>query len=127
MTTLILTHKKLLPLRLVSFFWDLSGRFEKTGSSNLMKKGLLAAVIFSVVTYLAALFLSFSLGFQIQEQTASQKELAKALRWREIFLQQRIDLLAEGRLSQLESMEKVSSIRYLRPENVAVSRSSLQP
>lgn len=109
MTTLILT----------SFFFTLRER--------LVSGTLLAAIILSVAAYLIALFLSFSYGFQIQKQAATEEKLARTFQETELGLQRKMDLLAEGQVSWLESMERVSSIRYLRPENVAVSRSPLQP
>lgn len=105
MTTLILT----------SFFFTLRERF--------VGRILIAAIIFSVAAYLIALFLSFSVGFQIQKQAAAEEELARTLQETELSLQRKMDLLAEGQVSWLESMERVSSIRYLRPENVAVLQS----
>ncbi len=117
MTTLILT----------SYFFALGERFEGYRFRNLVGGILIAAIILSAAAYLIALFLSFSYGFQIQKQAAAEEKLARTFQEAELGLQRKMNLLAEGQISWLESMERVSSIRYLRPENVAVSQSPLRP
>ena len=95
--------------------------------NGLFTISVLALHAIFAVTYLASLYLSFSYGFEIQKGNTSLRELEKKTLERELIVQEKIQALAGDNHPVLESMEKVSTIRYLTPENVAVSSPSLQP
>lgn len=92
------------------------------------------------VAYIASLYVSFSFGFGIQRGYERSIELEKQVVETELMLQQKIDALARpsfqkenlGGLARsktdvIESMEKVSEIKYLTSENVAMTSSTFQP
>ncbi len=123
MTTLVLAYKRFSLPRLISSTLSEKLNFNFANGTAV----LFAIIAFFIAIYLVALFISFSFGFNIQQQAIKQKGYVKNLRQAELAWQRKLDLLAEGKASQLESMERVSSIRYIRPENVAVSHTFLRP
>jgi hypothetical protein len=82
---------------------------------------LIFIVLLTVVAYLAALYFSFSLGFQIQERNTFVADLSRDLLDANLTLQQKEVQLAGEHDSILQSMEKVSVITYITPhESVAI-------
>lgn len=127
MTTLILAQKRILSLQLPFLQWDVAEHF-----SFLNKRGIFTLSIFVLAgilvgIYLVSLYLSFFYGFEIQTGNTAVRSLEKAVLERELILQERIKALAGENYPVLKSMEKVSTIRYLTSENVAVSKPELTP
>lgn len=81
--------------------------------------GFMALAVF---VYLAALFYSFSLGFAMQDSMAYEGELIKSFQEKELLLQDKINLLASRQDSALKSMEKVSEIKYLTAQGLAIKK-----
>ncbi len=76
----------------------------------------------AAVVYLVALFYSFSSGFEIQSSMRLEDDVAEALQAKELALQEKIGLLANRQGSILESMERVSAIKYLTARGLAVNK-----
>lgn len=124
MTILALAQKKILPFswpagtgvkRTVDRFYDLNQK-------GVITAALISVIIFSAVIYLTALFLTFDLGFKIQtaeKEAAALRNGASAL---EFQIQKEEISFVQNPKDTLGLMEKVSDIKYLTLENLAVSR-----
>jgi hypothetical protein len=75
----------------------------------------------AVITYILALFISFSFGLTTQSSLRSYAGLAETLQTKELLLQEKINLVANSGGTILESMEKVSVIKYLTGKSVAIN------
>ena len=126
MTTLILIQKKILPFssplilrKSIKWFYDLN----KKGMASSL---LLAIILISVIGYVAALFVVFNLGIKIQ---TTEKELAKLssdATLLEAQIQKQESSFIQDRQDVLETMEQVSSIKYLRLDNFVFSGPSVK-
>ena len=87
----------------------------------------LALVSISVTGYLVALYSSFEFSFRIQRAQGVYEELKKEVLKDEMLLQKKFDFLSEEQKNIVESMEKVSAIKYLELDGIAASRSIPQP
>lgn len=103
-------------------FHEEFGRWNQKG---IMSVALLAIGGFCVVTYIAALYWTFQLGFTIQKNGGEEPTWEEANIRLEFKKQQKILELARGRQEVLQHMEKVSGVRYIAPTNVAVSAVSV--
>lgn len=115
MITLVLSQKKILPFKKAAEWF---GVFNKGGIISLV---LLLIIIISLASYLAALFLTFNLGFKIQiaeKEFAQLKDTVAAL---ELQIQKEETSFVKDHKDILESMERVSSIKYLAIDNFAIS------
>lgn len=122
MTTLILTQKKILPLIGFTGVRKIAGRFYDLNQKWVITAVLTSIIIFSTVIYLTALFLTFDLGFKIQtaeKEAAALRNSASAL---EFQIQKEETSFVQNHKDVLGLMEKVSDIKYLTLENLAVSR-----
>ena len=126
MTTLILIQKKILPFsssltlrKSIKWFYDLN----KKGMASFL---LLTIILISVISYVAALFVVFNLGIKIQ---TTEKELAKLssdATLLEAQIQKQESSFIQDRQDVLETMEQVSSIKYLRLDNFVFSGPSVK-
>lgn len=94
--------------------------------AEILKSKKLVAVqgvffLLLLAVYLAALYASFMYGFAIENSLKDEQELAGLVRTNTILLQEKNTALAINGVSVLQSMEKISSLKYLRAENVAIS------
>lgn len=90
--------------------------------SPLLTKFLFAALLTAVGLYVASLYYFFALGVRIDKSAYIIKQLTEENMLLEVKQQRKEALFADEHKDILQSMEKISSIIYLRPENVAVSR-----
>lgn len=118
MTLLVLAHKRILMSNVIRTPYAIEWLMEKSRGGRVTL-WLLGGIIFCVFIYLLALFTTFSLSFQIRENTRRYDELSEHTLRSEILLQQRKSELAENHTLLLQSMERVSSVKYLTPESVA--------
>ena len=120
---LALPQKISLPAKIgLRHFHEKFGRWNQKG---IMSVALLAIGGFCVVTYIAALYWTFQLGFTIQKNGGDEPAWKEANIKLEFKKQQKILGLADGRQEVLRQMEKVSEVRYVAPTNVAVSAASV--
>lgn len=123
MTTLLLAHKKITATILPAFdFTRGRAEFDHLNHRGLLSGFMLAVLAAGFCGYLAALFFSFSLGLDIQNNAKAEKELAEVIQKKELLLQERINLLAAGEDSHLESMQRVLSIKYITEKSVALNQ-----
>lgn len=73
------------------------------------------------VTYLGSLYITFKLGFDAQAYQESITEKSAELLKLDLEVQETKKALADNHKEVLESMERISAIKYLTPEAVAVS------
>lgn len=126
MTTLLLGQRKILPSR---FFIaeEVSEKVLIFGARRIITGALAALIGVSILGYLVAVYASFSLGFQLQNQAKNQEALSKEAVGLELLAQERINLIAYEQKGVVESMEKVSAIKYLTPANFVASQLPLHP
>lgn len=118
MTTLILAQKRIMT---VMPAFDFADRFIHANRGGVVSAILAGLTTLAVVVYLVALFYSFSSGFEIQSSMRLEDDVAEALQAKELALQEKISLLANRQGSILESMERVSTIKYLTARGLAVN------
>lgn len=82
---------------------------------------LLAVFIAVLVSYLTTLYASIGIGFAIQGQENSLESMKRDFLALELKLQEKKSALAKERQPALESMEKVTKIRYLLTKNFFAS------
>ena len=133
MTILVLAQKKILPFACPPKFclvklgraWPIKKAaewfyiFNKGGFLSLT---LLLIIVISIISYLAALFLTFGLGFKIQIAEKELTQLKDTTATLELQIQKEETSFAKNHKNILESMERVSSIKYLTIDNFAVFR-----
>lgn len=82
-------------------------------------------ILITALSYLAAFFITFNAGFGMGKQT-QELSRAKELLSETLFeFQKQKALIAETQNQVFVSMEKISSIQYIMPRNVAFSSVSL--
>ena len=86
---------------------------------------LIAWIAGAVLTYLIAVYSLFGLSVTLQQQSGIFKELTEANTITELSLQQKQTEFARNNEDILQSMEKISDMRYLLPANTSVSRAEM--
>lgn len=128
--TILVLSQKILPLSCLPKFYlaKLGQNFKKINEwfcvfnkGGLLSLALLLIIVISLVSYLAALFLTFGLGFKIQVAEREFTKLKDAAAILELQIQKGETSFAKDHKDVLESMERVSSIKYLTIDNFAVS------
>lgn len=114
MTILVLAQKKILPFKKAAAWFCV---FNKGGFLSLI---LLLIILISLISYLAALFLTFDLGFKMQIAEKEFAQLKNAAAILELQIQKEETSFAKDHKDVLESMERISSIKYLTIDNYAV-------
>jgi len=102
------------PLRGVETMED---RFASANSRGLFSIALIAISFLLVVLYLAGVYMVFSSGIALQTQEAREKKLTKEVKESELALQKELTSLAQNQVTILESMQRVSGIKYLSSPN----------
>lgn len=121
MTTLVLAQKKILSFPWLANLKRAAERFYDLNQKGLITLTFILIIVFSIISYLAALFLTFNLSFKIQ---AAEKEAAKLKNTAAVLefqIQKEEASFVQDHKNILESMEKVSNIKYLTSDNFAVS------
>lgn len=121
MTTLALAQKKIMSLPWPVDITRMVGRFYVLNQKGFITAALTLLIIFSIVSYLVVLFLTFDLGFKIQLAEKKFAQLKNAAATLELQIQKEETSFAKDHQDVLESMERVSSIKYLTIDNLAVS------
>lgn len=124
MTTLLLAQQRILSFRFYTLPFD---RMKIASAQRIVSIIILMLVLTSVASYLVALYLSFEFGFRIQRAQGVYEEVKKEVLAEEMLLQKGLGFLAEEQKDIVESMEKVSAIKYLQLDGIASSRSIIQP
>ena len=124
MTALLLAQQRILAFRFHTPPFD---RTKISSARRMIAVMTLALVSISVTGYLVALYSSFEFSFRIQRAQGVYEELKKEVLKDEMLLQKKFDFLSEEQKNIVESMEKVSAIKYLELDGIAASRSIPQP
>ncbi|GEM_PF-6372781 len=83
---------------------------------------LLSGLVLGIGSYITFSYLTISTGLAMQERLKEIERMNKTITADEIVIQQKVSGLAESHSDLLQSMEKVSSIRYITTENFVFSR-----
>jgi hypothetical protein len=121
MTALILAQKRITAVIPVLDFSVFKERFASANHRGAISASLISLTAVAVIIYLAALFSFFSLGLKVQGYVRAEDDLVRTLQARELALQEKIGLLANREGVVLESMERVSAIKYLIIKGLAVN------
>lgn len=128
MTYLILAYKRI-PFISVSLSDWLSGVMQNSGIADyrrLITRSLIVGIGISAAAYFAALYISFDAGFSIRESGNTLGDLKEEVSGLELSVRQEESGLAQTKEDILQSMERVSAIRYIPTDgSVAVSASLL--
>jgi hypothetical protein len=121
MTILVLAQKKILPFSCPINLTRTAERFYDLNQKGFITLTLILLIVFSIISYLAALFLTFDSGFKIQTAEREFTKLKNTAATLELQVQKEETSFAKDHKDILESMERVSSIKYLTVDNFAVS------
>ena len=96
----------------------------------LQKRGfithmMLAVIAGAILAYLIAIYSLFGLGVTLQQKSIVLKELTDTNRITELNLGQRQTEFAKNNEDILQSMEKISDLRYVLPADTSVSRADI--
>lgn len=114
----ILRRQSALAARL-DFAW-----FREYNKYGLISFGIISFLMIALVSYLTALYFIINLGFVIQKHEKVMAETSEDFLAVELAAQSGRTKLAEDQKSILESMEKISAIRYLTPKSFVSFESS---
>lgn len=127
MTTLLLVQRKIGTLRPSFSLAVAEETFARFNRGGVLTASFLLVLIASAGIYLGSLYTSFYFGFGMGAQQKHIVELGKNVAEIELSLQEKRDRLAYDQTAIVESMEKVSSIKYLTSDSVAISESIVLP
>lgn len=116
----VLTLKRVYVSRqtaVADYFSDTFFSLNYAGVVTIVSLGI---ILISIISYLAALFSTFGTGLDIQQYDLRIGRLIEEVSYAELKLNEAQILLLKGNQDFFESMEKVSSIRYIKPEGLAV-------
>lgn len=125
MTILILAQNTFVKTRLYSEIAGTLQFFSRINKDGLVTRLLFTVLVISLASYLVALYTSMNVGFSIQEQEKIVEGQKRDLLAIEIELQQKKSALVKEGQPALESMERVTKIRYLLPKNLVVSDNTI--
>lgn len=89
---------------------------------RLVTRFALCWIVVAALVYLTAMYSVFGLGIALQEQSTTAKDLTESNIIAELNLQQRQTEFARNNKDVLQSMQKISDMRYVLPSDIAVSR-----
>ncbi len=95
------------------------------GDSKIVFRLAIVWIASAVAVYLVAVYSVFGLGVAVQEKTAVAKELAESNKILELDLQQKYTQFARNNEEILQTMEKISDLKYVLPADTSVSRADI--
>lgn len=90
-------------------------------NNGFITGAIIAWITIAVVMYLVAVYSFFGLGVTLQHKSFAIKNLTESNTIAELNLQQRQTEFAKNNQYILESMEKISDMRYVLPTDTTVS------
>ena len=99
--------------------------FEGLQSRGFVTHMTVAWIAGAVLTYLIAAYSLFGLGVTMQQKSAVLKELTETNTIVELNIQQKQTEFAKNNEDILQSMEKISDMRYVLPLHTSVSRADV--
>ena len=94
-------------------------------SGGFVTKAAIGWVAVAVVVYLVATYSVFGLDITLKQQSAVVKDLTESNTITELHLQQRQTEFARTNKDILQSMQKISDMRYVLPTDTTVSRADI--
>lgn len=124
MTVLILAHSAI--LRRQSALADKLdiAWFREYNKYGFISLGIITILVITLVGYLAAIYFIINIGFVIQKHEEVMAEISEDFLAMELAAQGGRTKLAEDQKSVLESMEKISAVKYLLPKSFVSFESS---
>lgn len=122
MTVLILAQKRIAPFLMIFPAGATLGRFQEINSKGWVTVLSGVVITISLALYIFSLYGSFGLGFKIRSHQAQVLELQNTVLNLELKLEKKQTDFTEEYKDVVESMEKISAIRYISAESVASSR-----
>lgn len=98
--------------------------FKEYNMYGLISFGIITLLIIALVGYLAAIYFIINTGFAIQKHEEVMAEISEDFLVMELAAQSGKTKLAEDQKSVLESMEKISAVKYLLPKSFISFESS---
>ena len=126
MSQLILAYKRipLLSVSLVDRLSEIVRNYNFAGRRRFITTFLIAGIGVSLVAYLTALYISFDIGLSLHHKKPIIEDLTEEVLNLEFSMRQNELNLANTNGNILQSMERVSAIKYIpSDESVAVSAS----
>lgn len=96
--------------------------FRMLCNGGLVTRLMIAWIVVAAIVYLVAMYSVFGLGIALQQKSTAAKDLTESNIIAELHLQQRQTEFARSNADVLQSMQKISDMRYLLPTDTAVSR-----
>jgi len=103
----------------------ISNIFSLFSHSRFITSVAVAWIAIAVVIYFVAVYSFFGLGVTLQEKSSAIKDLIESNTITELNLQQRQTEFARNNKNILESMQKISDMRYVLPTDTAVSQADI--
>jgi len=118
MTILTLAQRKIMPPTVSLPFARIKEQFFAFNQKGIITILGIIVILVSVIVYLAALYVTFQTGFSIQESSEQLIRLKDGTVKLEFSLRRKEAGLAEANKELLESMEKISAVKYLTTDHV---------
>lgn len=117
MSIIIIAQRKIIPLRISNPFYQARELFFVFNEKGIVTIAALFIVVISLIGYLAALYFTFQLGFMIQGASLRLSKLTDETTRIEFSLRQKEVSFAEENKNLLESMEKITAVKYLNTDS----------
>lgn len=121
MTVYAICRQKFIPFRLTLPLFFIRAWFCEANRRGILSVVLITVVIVSLTVYLSALFLTFHLGFAIQEKDGKLMEAKDLLISLELEARKISAEFTKVHGDILTGMEKISEIEYVLPRSVVDS------
>ena len=96
-------------------------------NGGLVTRVTISWIVAGAVVYLIAMYSVFGLGIALQQKSTIAKDLTESNIIAELHLQQRQTEFARSNKDVLQSMHKISDMRYVSPGDTAISRADISP
>lgn len=128
MTTLILAQKRFITGRLTAEMDRVTELFLAWNYNGILTVSALIFIVAAALGYLISAYAIFEIGFKIQGQESAISQLESSVASKEIMLHKLRTGLANDGGELLNSMEKVSALKYIGEEGaVTASLSAMHP
>lgn len=122
MTTRVYIQKQVIPFKNKLLVFTLNERFCVINERGIVTNSIIAWIGITIICYLIAVYSFFGINASMHRQGALLKQLTDAKIQVELNVQQKQAGFARNNQNILESMEKISEIRYITSNDVTVSR-----
>lgn len=127
MTTLTHTRQYIVRTSLNDRMFRLPHAFRLINDQGYVTAIIIAWSATAIASYLIAVYVLFGLSASMQQKSLLLKELTESNTIVELNIQQKETAFVRDNQNVLESMQKISDIRYVIPVDTAVSRVDTSP